>query len=167
MNEIDALSLAAFGALLALVTGCASPDPANPAGEQMSLALTDGNTENNRHAEACASASSMETVMTELTRHDDAMSAVMTRMDDAQNQMRGGMMRQGTMMSSNCSGASFDDMSNNLSGMRSEMAADSDRMRAAATLEDAQSECSAHADAMRQMMHGMMGDLDSMSCMGM
>jgi hypothetical protein len=142
-------------------TGCAGSSHLNEAGEQMSAALSDANRENDRHASACLAAGSTADMTAELTRHDDVMDDLMSRMDGAC-----GQMRMGSMMSSRCSGTSFDDMSTALTDMHAEMAVHSSRMQTAASLEDAQTECATHTTTMRNMTRGMMDDLHNMSCMG-
>jgi len=150
----------ALGVVLVVTASCVQTDHMNQGGEEMSAALTDARAENERHASTCNVVSSMDDMMSEVARHGDRMAGLAERMDQAQNHMR-----EGSMMSMHCSGPSFDHLSSGVTDMHSEMAVHSDRMHAASSLEAAQAECAAHTDTMREMMVGMMDDLDSMPCM--
>ena len=97
----------------------------------------------------------------ELGHHEEVMAGVMMRMGDAREHMRTGSM----MGMGHCSGQNFEHMSAGLDGVHSQMSGHDERMRAAATLDAAQSECATHTDGMRGTMQGMMQDLDSMPCM--
>jgi hypothetical protein len=127
----------------------------------MSVAIAEAGEENERHADACMGASSMPGMMDELGHHEEVMAGVMMRMDDAREHMQTGPM----MGMGHCSGQSFEHMSGGLNGLHSEMSGHNERMRAAATLDAAQSECATHTDEMRGMMQGMMQDLDALPCM--
>jgi len=151
----------ALGSMLVLTASCVEADHMNQGGEEMSAALTDARAENEGHASACNAVSSLPDMMSEVGRHDGRMGSLAERMAEAQNHMR-----DGGMMSMHCSGPSFDHLSSSVTDMHSEIAAHSERMHAAASLEAAQGECSTHTNTMRGMMDGMMDDLDSMLCMG-
>jgi len=144
-----------------LAMACAGSDPMPNAGDEMSRALQDARGENERHAVACEDVLSTPEMTDEVARHERAMTGLMARMDDAQNRMMAGPMMHG----SGCSGAGFEHMSGSLADSRSMMTEHVDLMRAAETLALAQSECSSHTDQMREMVDGMMADLDSMPCM--
>lgn len=148
--------------MLALAVACTHATETNEAGQNMLAAISDADHENGRHADACDAASSMDEMMTELSQHEGTMDSIMLRMDDARDHMR-----MGSMMSMHCSGSSFDDMSSTLEEMHTEMASHAERMRSAASLDDARDECVAHSEATREMMRGMHGDVEDMPCMQM
>ena len=141
---------------------CAHAAQTNRAGEEMLAALSDASDENDRHADACASAPSMDDMLNELTAHDSTMGDIMLRMDDARDNMRAG-----SMMSTHCSGSSFDHMSTSLGDMHAAMESHTDRMHRAASLDDARAECAAHTDTARDMMDSMHDDVEGMPCMQM
>lgn len=145
----------------ALALGCAGADPMPNAGDEMSRALQDARAENERHAVACEDVLSTPDMMDEVARHERAMAGLTARMDDARSRMMAGPMMHG----SGCSGSGFEHMSETLADTRGMMTEHVDRMHAAETLALAQSECSGHTGQMREMMDGMMADLDSMPCM--
>jgi hypothetical protein len=147
----------------AIAAACVEDDAMDNAGQDMSAALAEADAENDRHAAACNDVSSTAGMLEELAQHEDTMAGVMERMDDARERMRTGPM----MGMGHCSGPSFDHMSGSLADAHSEMSGHSERLRAAGTLDTAQSECASHTDTMRDMMRGMMDDLHSMPCMGM
>lgn len=161
-----ALRLVSFALISAaasfVAAGCGSPDPEDQAGDDMSSALSAANTENDRHASECLSATALDGMLSLQERHDETMSHVMSQMDKAREHMR-----QGANMSMHCSGAEFEHMSASLVGLHMEIGEHSERMRTAASLDAARTECSGHTDRMRQLMRGMAGDLHTMPCMGM
>lgn len=138
-----------------LATGCLG-DHELDARHDMSAAVAEAETENERHAGACGIVRSMSEMMDELERHEDAMASLMTRMMGA---------RDGMMGMHACGGANLDHMSDSVDGARSEMMDHSERMRAAETLDATRAECDAHTQVVGGMMQGMMDDLDSMPCM--
>jgi hypothetical protein len=150
----------ALGVVLVVTASCVQTDHMNQGGEEMSAALSDARAENERHASTCNAVSSMPDMMSEVAMHDDRMAGLAKRMDDAQNHMG-----EGSMMSMHCSGPSFDHLASSVTDMHSEMAVHSERMHAATSLGAAQAECATHTDTMREMMGGMMDDLDSIPCM--
>jgi hypothetical protein len=145
---------------LALAVGCTHAGESNEAGENMLAAISDASRENDRHADACTAASSMDGTMTEVSQHEDSMGGILLRMDQAQDHMR-----MGSMMSTHCSGPSFDQMSASLAEMHTEMSSHADRMREAPSLDDARNECITHRDVTREMMRSMRDDLEDMPCM--
>lgn len=144
-----------------VVAACADSDSMNAGGQDMSAALAQASSENQRHAEACDGVSSLPDMTSELTEHEHIMAGLMKRMDSARERMR-----SSSMMGRQCSGSSFDHMSDSLTGAHAEMAGHSERMRAADTLHAAQAECTTHTVAMNERMRGMMQDLGAMPCMG-
>jgi hypothetical protein len=151
--------------LLAVIGGlalaCASGDAIPSAGDEMSRALEDALAENERHAVACEDVPSPSDMEVELARHERAMAGLAARMESARNRMMAGHMRHG----SGCSGAGFDHLSGSITDARGMMTEHVNRMRDAETLPLARSECFTHTDQMREMMHGMITELDSMPCM--
>ena len=145
---------------LALAAGCTHAATSNEAGENMLAAISNASRENDRHADACTAASSMDEMTTEVSQHEDSMGSILLRMDQAQDHMR-----MGSMMSMHCSGPSFDQMSTSLSEMHTEIASHADRMRNAPSLDEARNECIAHTDVTREMMRSMHDDLEDMPCM--
>jgi hypothetical protein len=150
-----------LSAICGLAMACAEGEPMPTAGEDMSRALQDARAENDRHAVACEDVLSTLDMEDELSRHERAMDGLTSRMETA----RSGMMRGPMMHGSGCSGSGFEHLSGSVADTRGMMAEHVDRMHDAETLALAQSECSRHTDQMREMMNGMMTDLDSMPCM--
>ena len=136
-----------------MLGACGNTDMMNDGPSTMQSALTDARVENDRHSSACQSADSLVSIVAELDRHDSDMTPLIDRMDGAHSHM------------THCSGGNLSGLSRSITDMHAAMSDDDQRMRSASTLEAARSECSAHVDAMRAMMQGMMGDLTGMSCM--
>jgi pyruvoyl-dependent arginine decarboxylase (PvlArgDC) len=147
--------------LAASLAGCAS-DRTNEAGDEMSSALSTASAENERHAGACRSTASMADLLTDVDRHIETMTGLMSRMDSASDHMR-----TGSEMSMHCSGIDFDRMSRSLTDLHSEVARHSGNMNAMPTLDVAQMECAAYTGAMRSTMRSMQDDLGAMTCMQM
>ena len=136
-----------------MLAACSSAGMTNDGPSTMQSALTDARIENDHHLSDCQGADSLVSMRTELDRHDSTMTPLIDRMDGAHGRM------------SHCSGGNFNGLSRSIANMHSAMSDHDQRMRSASTLEAAQSECSAHVDAMDTMMQDMMGDLMGMSCM--
>jgi hypothetical protein len=149
-------------ATLVLAAACTHATETNEAGQNMLAAISEADQETSRHAGACEAAPAMDDMMTELSQHENTMDGIMSRMDDARDHMR-----MGSMMSMHCSGSSFDQMCSSLSEMHTEMASHADRMRSAASLDNARNECVAHTNATRDMMQSMHDDVENMPCMQM
>lgn len=128
--------------------------------EQMRATLSDARVENDRHATACAAASSMRAMMGELEHHEGEMGELLRRMNDARVQMRGDGDR------GHCMGQGFEHMSRGLDRLHDAMDEHGSRMRATEIVVDAHIECSRHTSGATTMMNGMMSDLESMPCMG-
>lgn len=149
-----------LAALLALPLAQCSHTGPTSSGERMQAALSDARSETAHHAEACARAESLAPVMSEVDRHEVAMGEIIERMNEA----RAGM-RNGTGMM-HCTGKNFDHMSQTVESLDGELTQHLSRLRATEKVDDAHSECTSHAGTMDDMMRDMMGDLESMPCMG-
>jgi hypothetical protein len=161
MNHIKTLTLTAL--LGAMLGACSHSDLMTGDDGAMHAALEDAEAENQRHADACDSVPSMPDMRPELDRHEDSMARIMERMDESRRRMGTGSMWMGMR---HCSGTSFEHMSGTLDSLHSTMSDHVSRMREAAELDAARSECAVHTDAMAEMMQSMMDDVGSMSCMG-
>ncbi len=144
----------AFAAPVALILGACSSGMMDDGSASMRSALIEAQAENSRHSRACDQADTMPRMLDELERHQATMAPLMQRMSDARNQM------------GDCSGGSPTILSQSLSTIRSSMSEDDQRMRSAASVDAARTECHAHANSMATTMQGMMGSVSGMSCMG-
>jgi hypothetical protein len=140
--------------------GCSPDDELTDSRETMFAALSEAESETQRHDEACTGATSMPQMMNELTYHDGRMADVMRRMDQAHRHMANEPMHG----MGRCRGSSLDGMAAAMNGMHAEMSGHSERMHAAESLSTARTECSDHTHIIGEMTRGMMDELDSMSC---
>ena len=154
LSRMETRTRLTFALLGALVLGaCSNAGMTNDGPSTMQLALTDARIENNHHLSGCQGADSLVSMLDELGRHDSTMTPLMDRMDGAHGHM------------THCSGGNFDGLARSIADMHTAMSDHDQRMRNTSTLEAAQSECSAHVDAMDTMTQDMMDDLTGMSCM--
>jgi len=151
MNPRNCVAVALLGALV--LAACSNADMMNDGPSTMQSALGDARIENARHSSACQGADSLPKVVAELDLHNSKMTAIVDRMHGAHGHM------------SHCSGGNWDGLSRSVTDMHTAMSDHEQRMRSAATIDAARSECSTHVAAMDEMMQGMMGDLTGMSCM--
>ena|SRR6188768_3315975 len=151
MKPRNCVAVALLGALV--LAACSNADMMNDGPSTMQSALGDARIENDRHSSACQGADSLPKVVAELDLHNSNMTAIVDRMHGAHGHM------------SHCSGGNWDGLSRSVTDMHTAMSDHEQRMRSAATIDAARSECSMHVAAMDEMMQGMMGDLTGMSCM--
>lgn len=106
-----------------------------------------------RHQDAVTNADTLTALPAEIDRHDHNMGDIMDTMDT----------RMGGMMS-HCSGPGMGTMHDRMDGIASEMRSHREAMTGAATLADAQSECTLHTHRMNGMLDAMNQSLSTVGC---
>jgi hypothetical protein len=125
----------------------------------MSAMLDEATSENVRHLEACRHAASLSEMLSDVTRHELDMNALVTQMTEAS-----GQMRTDTTKGQSCSGPALDQMSQALTDTKAEMALHAKRMLAVDNLGAGQYECAVHSSELRKKLASMTDDMGSMSC---
>ncbi len=136
--------------LLPLALACGSSMMSGQ--ETMRGEVANARLENQRHLDAVLSADSLPAVTSEMGRHDAAMTAMMSNMDDAMDDMQ------------HCTGPGMQHVMDMRGEMTGEMGAHDAAMRGSTSLGDARTEAQRHASAMGDMMDGMDGGLGDMDC---
>jgi hypothetical protein len=137
-----------------LTTACMSA-PMDHGDAQMRSAVTEAKQETSQHVDRCRGAGTMDNVVAERERHEQAMNGIFGRMDGAMGEMHG----------MNCSGPDMDGMMQTLSGMRAEMKAHHGGIDAAQDVGAAHDECSRYGEEMTGLCTTASRQNSDMGCM--
>jgi hypothetical protein len=109
--------------------------------------------ETNRHHTAVMGAPTLETMLADVTRHDDAMDEMAKRMGSHMNGV------------SHCAGSGMSMMQGKMNMMSAEMAGHGTAMHAATERDSARAACVQHTATMTDTLDGMEDVLGTMDCM--
>lgn len=139
----------------AMLASACMASPMDHGNQQMSEALASARNETSHHADVCSHAATLTDVTGELQRHEDAMDALMDRMDGAMGDMHG----------MHCSGGHMDSMMGTLSDIRTRVGDHATRLGAAGDVTKAHDECARYRDDMLGLCAAAGQDNDAMDCM--